>query len=189
MAIQILDTRLPQSGRYGEYGVPEEIGRCVDAMLAQRNAASDAIVPVIDGAILRILLPWIRDEFVEDLGSITAIDTGFDVRAQKMPVIFPLTPGVRYRLTHQTRHPKSTASVSLGTAEEICLTILLCGYEVRVSLPSGRYIAAVLNRDGAKTSVQFEVQPKNDNYWITVANLSQALVAHDYPEMYRDAPI
>lgn len=187
MTISIMDTRVPQPNDYPAYGVPDEIAACVDAMLAERNDCPETVVDVIDGAILRILDPWIRGEgIIDDLGSITPIDTGFDVRVQKMPVVLNLRPGITYRLVHNTRHPNSTGSVLIGTAEAICRSIIQCGYEVRIPVPNGRHIEVVLKQgDAIKPMLQFNVQPKNDNYWLSVANLSQALTAYERPELYR----
>ncbi len=183
MTISILDTRVPQPGDYASYGVPEEIGMGVDALLKQRNECGEELVGVIDGAILRILRPWFRKPMIEDLGSITAIDTGFDVRTQNMPVNLRLVPGVEYDIRHELKptmpsESRSRLSLTRGTAEEICEMLTRCGYTVHVPLPNGRHIVA---KGGG-----FEVQPYNDNYWIKVKNLSQALVAHRHPELYRE---
>ena len=62
MPISLLDRRVPQPGEYAEYGVPEIIVEVVDNLYERRNEATDDDVEVLDGAIMRLLLPWVRVE-------------------------------------------------------------------------------------------------------------------------------
>ena len=62
MPISLLDRRVPQPGEYPEYGVPEIIVEFVDDMYERRNDATDDDVDILDGAIMRLLLPWARVE-------------------------------------------------------------------------------------------------------------------------------
>lgn len=53
------------------------------------------------------------------------------------------------------------------------------GETVEVSTtPNGRYILA--------RGLGFSVQPKNDNYWIDVATIDEAMDAFENPAAYRD---
>ena len=58
----LLDRRVPQPGEYAEYDVPEIIVEIVSGLYERRNGATDDDVDVLDGAILRLLLPWARVE-------------------------------------------------------------------------------------------------------------------------------
>jgi len=49
--------------------------------------------------------------------------------------------------------------------------------EIIEETPNGRYIYL---RDG-----KYEVQPKNDNYWIRVATPEETRDAYEHPEKYR----
>jgi hypothetical protein len=181
--LSILDRRVPQPNDYESYGVPDEIAACVDALLGERNGASEAIVDVIDGAIMRLLEPWIRGPVdVIDLGSICAIDVGFDPRVHDMALAVPMKPGQHYKIRHDLQRvagKPTSPCVTAGSPEEVCRRLLDQGYRIVASTtPNGREIRA--------TESGFEVQPHNDNYWIEVANLSQAFSAYAQPELYRD---
>ena len=60
MPTSLLDRRVPQPGEYAEYGVPGIIVEDVDNLYERRNEATDDDVEILDGAIMRILLPWCR---------------------------------------------------------------------------------------------------------------------------------
>lgn len=170
--VSIFDRRVPQPNEYDAYGVPDEIGACVDALLAERTDCPDAIVEVIDGAILRMLEPWNRRGYggdaVESIGSLHPIDV--DVM-----LFLTLKPGVVYRTELGGAHAKEEIQ---GDAETLCEKLIAHGYQVvATQTPNGRWIRAV--KGG------FEVQPRNDNYWIKVRTLSQALTAFERPELYR----
>lgn len=62
MPASLLDRRVPQPDEYDEYDVPEIIVEIVGDLYARRNEAAEDEVEVIDDAILRLLLPWIRVE-------------------------------------------------------------------------------------------------------------------------------
>ena len=57
----ILDVRVPQPGRYAEYGVPSETAKQADALLSERNTCSDARVEEIDAELLLLLAPWTHE--------------------------------------------------------------------------------------------------------------------------------
>jgi hypothetical protein len=57
----ILDARVPQPGRYKDYGVPAYIAAACDVLYRARNTVSDEDVNQIDPALFRLLQPWIRD--------------------------------------------------------------------------------------------------------------------------------
>ena len=56
----LCDVRVPQPGRYAEYGVPETVAATVDALYAQRARCTDARVEEIDIEILSLLTPYLR---------------------------------------------------------------------------------------------------------------------------------
>lgn len=56
----LLDIRVPQPGRYDDYGVPSYIVAACDVLYKARNAATNDDVRQIDPAIFRLLQPWIR---------------------------------------------------------------------------------------------------------------------------------
>lgn len=56
----ILDVRVPQPGRYDEYGVPQQTRAKADALLAERNTCPDERVSEIDRELLTLLRPWFR---------------------------------------------------------------------------------------------------------------------------------
>jgi hypothetical protein len=129
------------------------------------------------------------DEVTDDdvISAIQSVPThyagvGFDVRVQEMAVQLHLKPGVRYRQEHAPRLVKGRPSskvVTTGTAEEICAALVAAGYIVKAAdTPNGREVRA--------TKSGFEVQPRNDNYWIPVATLAQALDAFENPAQYRE---
>lgn len=86
MPISLLDRRVPQPGEYAEYGVPEIIVEVVDDLYERRNDATDDDVDILDGAIMRLLLPWARVESVFLFGTIqssrvtTAPKVGSEIR-------------------------------------------------------------------------------------------------------------
>ena len=52
--------RLPQPGRYSEYGVPASVARRADQLLRERNTCTDERVAEIDRALIELLGRWIR---------------------------------------------------------------------------------------------------------------------------------
>lgn len=66
----------------------------------------------------------------------------------------------------------------IGEDIQACERDLAAGREPAISTqPNGRDIRLV--RGG------FATQPANDNYWITVASLDDAIAAYDRPQDYR----
>jgi hypothetical protein len=56
----MLDARIPQPGHYDEYRVPPVLHCALDVLYEERKTCSDTAVSVVDNAILRLVLPWIR---------------------------------------------------------------------------------------------------------------------------------
>jgi hypothetical protein len=58
----ILDRRVPQPGEYEAYHVPPILYGALEALYQERKTCPATCGALIDNAILRILLPWIRFE-------------------------------------------------------------------------------------------------------------------------------
>ncbi len=56
----LLDRRVPQPNDYASDGLPDYIQAAASILYEHRKACTDENVPLIDGAILRLLAPWIR---------------------------------------------------------------------------------------------------------------------------------
>lgn len=58
----LLDVRVPQPGREGEYGVPSVIVEAAAHLYRQRSQGPANLIPTIDAAILRLYSPWISKD-------------------------------------------------------------------------------------------------------------------------------
>lgn len=154
------------------YGVPYEVESAVNVLLSQRKEATETILDVIDGAIIRLLEPWVNNK-IEDLGSLLPLDVGFDVRKTDTSLSLPLKPGVIYTIKY------GGGAQITGTAEEICSVLTKQGYKIQIPLPKGFIQVSTKN--------SFLVNPKGDLTIVACANLSQALTAYEYPELYEES--
>lgn len=111
--------------------------------------------------------------------SIRAIDLGFDIRALGIPVMLkPEVARVRYEslsIFPEDRQPL----VAEGSYDAIVQELAAAGYDLVVDqTPNGRTI-----RFNRKTG-EYEVQPHNDNYWISCNPLEEAHEAYNHPERF-----
>jgi len=98
--------------------------------------------------------------------SVTALDVGFDLRVQGMPV--DLSEKTEPLSCSYHALSGNVATIQ-GSKETIAIMLAQNGYSVIAAhTPNGREIRAT--KDG-----KFEVQPENDNYWVACDSVKDAL--------------
>lgn len=71
----VMDARVPQPGKMADdYGVPYSVVRAANSLLTDRNDVPDCEVQLIDDALLRLLVPWIRRSTA---GGLISVSDGF----------------------------------------------------------------------------------------------------------------
>lgn len=117
-----------------------------------------------------------REVMMSEATSLLPLDVGFDPKVHGMAIDLSTIDGNRVRFEGKDDHVVEVE----GTKSEIATALIEAGFGPVVveHAPNGREIRMV--RSG-----RFEVQPWNDNYWITTETLEAAKDAYHNPREYR----
>lgn len=104
--------------------------------------------------------------------SILPIDVGFDLKLHDMIIDIVGIDYIKFE------GKNGLAQTITGPPHHIAITLLENGYQsvIIARSPNGRNIVA--DHEGIR------VQPHNDNYWITVKSVEEAMNAYFHPEEY-----
>lgn len=115
----LLDTRVPQPGRWEDYQVPDWAIKAAESLFRARNSCNDEDVPGIDAALLRLLQPWTRSGLKF---SFRPRDVGFDLRLHSQELQVP--SGVQ---------PDQVIEVIWGDGGRCVGTLVQCGQALRLA--------------------------------------------------------